>query len=153
MVENQTKASAILGGLVVAILGGALIYNLKPVEQQVQATGVNMAKTWMQDSVQRYRHAWLVRGEPKTLSMDGLELLMTEEGLVSPFVADGALDCDYWLMVHFPQRKIMSSELLEIRGAVKSNYFLCDYTYENGYKVVVNSSGNHLKLSVEKLTE
>lgn len=153
MVENQTRASAILGGLVVAILLVTLIYNLKSIEQQGQATGVNMAKTWMQDSVLRYRHAWLLSGEPKTLSMDGFELRMTEEGLVSPFVAGRALDCDYWLTVHYPQRSIMSSELLEIRGVVKSNHFLCDYTYENGYKVVVNSSGNHLKLSVEKLTE
>ncbi|MGR5353473.1 MSHA biogenesis protein MshF [Vibrio sp. PID23_8] len=153
MVENQTRASAILGGFVVVILLVALIYNLKPIEQQGQATGVNMAKAWMQDSVLRYRHAWLLNGEPKTLSMDGFELLMTDEGLVSPFVAGGALDCDYWLTVHFPQRSIMSSELLETRGVVKSNHFLCDYAYENGYKIVVNSSNNYLKLSVKRLAE
>ena len=78
---------------------------------------------------------------------------MTEGGLVSPFRTSGVLDCDYWLMVHYPQRKIMASELLEIRGAIKSNSYTCHYTYENGQRVVVISDANYLKIDVEMSAE
>ncbi|WP_322803203.1 MSHA biogenesis protein MshF [Vibrio alfacsensis] len=153
MVENPRRATAILGGLVVMIVLVAFVQNLKPIEQEASLSGSKMAKAWMRASIQRYQQAWLVSGEPNILMMDGFKLHMTDEGLVSPFTADGVLDCDYWLAVHYPQRKIMASELLKIRGVVKSNNYMCDYTYANGYKVVVISSGNQLKLSVENSAE
>ena len=153
MVENQSRATLILAGIVGVIVLGALIQKLKLIEQEAQETGVKLAKVWMQDSVQRYRQAWLVHGEPKLLLMDGFKLNMTEGGLVSPFRTSGALDCDYWLTVHYPQRKIMASELLEIRGAIKSNSYTCHYTYENGQRVVVISDANYLKIDVEMSTE
>ncbi|MGR2664792.1 MSHA biogenesis protein MshF [Vibrio campbellii] len=153
MVENQSRATLILAGIVGVIVLGAFIQKLKPIEQEAQDTGAKLAKVWMQDSVQRYRQAWLVHGEPKLLLMDGFELNMTEGGLVSPFRASGVLDCDYWLAVHYPQRKIMTSELLEIRGAIKSNTYTCDFTYENGQRIVVKSDANYLKVVVEISSE
>nr|WP_275664019.1 MSHA biogenesis protein MshF [Vibrio harveyi] len=131
----------------------AFVHSLKPVKQQAQVTGAKLAKVWMQDSVQRYHQAWMVHGEPKHMSMDGFELNMTEAGLVSPFRQDGVLDCGFWLAVHYPQRKIMVSELLEIRGAIKSNSYTCHYTYENGQRVVVISNTNYLKIDVEMSAE
>ncbi|WP_394158152.1 MSHA biogenesis protein MshF [Vibrio campbellii] len=153
MVENQSRATLILAGIVGVIVLGALIQKLKPIEQEAQDTGAKLAKVWMQDSVQRYHQAWLVHGEPKLLLMDGFELNMTEGGLVSPFKPSGVLDCDYWLTVHYPQRKIMASELLEIRGAIKSNSYTCDFTYENGQRIVVKSDANYLKVVVEISSE
>ena len=153
MVENQSRATLILAGVIGLILLVAFVYSLKPVEQQAQVTGAKLAKIWMQDSVQRYHQAWIVHGEPKHMSMDGFELDMTEAGLVSPFRQDGVLDCGFWLTVHYPQRKIMASELLEIRGAIKSNSYTCHYTYENGQRVVVISDANYLKIDVEMSAE
>lgn len=153
MVENQSRAMLILAGVVGIIVLAAFMQKLKPIEQEAQETGAKLAKVWMQDSVQRYHQAWLVHGEPKLLLMDGFELNMTEGGLVSPFRTSGVLDCDYWLTVHYPQRKIMASELLEIRGAIKSNSYTCKYTYENGQRVVVISDANYLKIDVEMSTE
>ncbi|MCQ9076296.1 MSHA biogenesis protein MshF [Vibrio harveyi] len=153
MVENQSRATLILAGVIGLILLVAFVHNLKPVEQQAQVTGAKLAKVWMQDSVQRYHQAWMVHGEPKHMSIDGFELDMTEAGLVSPFRQDGVLDCGFWLAVHYPQRKIMASELLEIRGAIKSNSYTCHYTYENGQRVVVISDANYLKIDVEMSAE
>ena len=153
MVENQSRAMLILAGVVVIIVLAASIQKLKPIEQEAQETGAKLAKVWMQESVQRYHQAWLVHGEPKQLFMDGFKLTMTEGGLVSPFKSSDMLDCDYWLMVHYPQRKIMASEILEIRGAIKSNSYTCQYTYENGQRVIVISDANYLKIDVETLTE
>ncbi|WP_050926541.1 hypothetical protein [Vibrio harveyi] len=153
MVENQSRATLILAGVIGLILLVAFVHSLKPVEQQAQVTGAKLAKVWMQDSVQRYHQAWIVHGEPKHMSMDGFELDMTEAGLVSPFRQDGVLDCGFWLAVHYPQRKIMASELLEIRGAIKSNSYICHYTYENGQRVVVISDANYLKIDVEMSAE
>ncbi|UTZ42337.1 MSHA biogenesis protein MshF [Vibrio campbellii] len=153
MVENQSRAMLILAGVVVIIVLAASIQKLKPIEQEAQETGAKLAKVWMQESVQRYHQAWLVHGEPKQLFMDGFKLTMTEGGLVSPFKSSDVLDCDYWLMVHYPQRKIMASELLEIRGAIKSNSYTCQYTYENGQRVIVILDANYLKIDVETLTE
>lgn len=153
MVENQSRATLILVGVVGIIVLAAFMQKLKPVEQEARETGAKLAKVWMQDSVQRYHQAWLVHGEPKQLLMDGFQLNMTESGLVSPFNSSGVLDCDYWLAVHYPQRKIMASELLEIRGAIKSNSYTCDYTYENGQRVVVISNANRLKIDVEMSAE
>ncbi|AQM68792.1 hypothetical protein Vca1114GL_02334 [Vibrio campbellii] len=153
MVENQSRATLILAGIVGVIVLGALIQKLKPIEQEAQVTGAKLAKVWMQDSVQRYRQAWLVHGEPKQLFMDGFKLNMTDGGLVSPFKSSGVLDCDYWLTVHYPQRKIMASELLEISGAIKSNSYTCDFTYENGQRIVVKSDANYLKVVVEISSE
>jgi len=153
VVENQSRAMLILAGVVVIIVLAASIQKLKPIEQEAQETGAKLAKVWMQESVQRYHQAWLVHGEPKQLFMDGFKLTMTEGGLVSPFKSSDVLDCDYWLMVHYPQRKIMASELLEIRGAIKSNSYTCQYTYENGQRVIVISDANYLKIDVETLTE
>ena len=153
MVENQSRATLILAGVIGLILLVAFVHSLKPVEQQAQVTGAKLAKVWMQDSVQRYHQAWIVHGEPKHMSMDGFELDMTEAGLVSPFRQDGVLDCGFWLAVHYPQRKIMASELLEIRGAIKSNSYTCNYIYENGQRVVVISDANYLKIDVEMSTE
>lgn len=153
MVENKSRATLILAVIVGVIVLGAFIQKLKPIELEAQETGAKLAKVWMQDSVQRYHRAWLVRGEPKQLFMDGFKLNMTDGGLVSPFKSNGALDCDYWLTVHYPQRKIMASELLEIRGAIKSNSYTCHYTYKNGQRVVVVSDANYLKIDVEIMTE
>ena len=153
MVENQSRAMLILAGVVVIIVLSASIQKLKPIEQEAQETGAKLAKVWMQESVQRYYQAWLVHGEPKQLFMDGFKLTMTEGGLVSPFKSSDMLDCDYWLMVHYPQRKIMASEILEIRGAIKSNSYTCQYTYENGQRVIVISDANYLKIDVETLTK
>ncbi|HDM8198532.1 TPA: MSHA biogenesis protein MshF [Vibrio harveyi] len=153
MVENQSRATLILAGVIGLILLVAFVHSLKLVEQQAQVTGAKLAKVWMQDSVQRYHQAWMVHGEPKHMSMDGFELDMTEAGLVSPFRQDGVLDCGFWLAVHYPQRKIMASELLEIRGAIKSNSYTCHYTYENGQRVVVISDANYLKIDVEMSAE
>ncbi|MEL7437858.1 MAG: MSHA biogenesis protein MshF [Pseudomonadota bacterium] len=153
MVENQSRATLILAGIVGVIVLGAFIQKLKPIEQEAQDTGAKLAKVWMQDSVQRYRQAWLVHGQPKQLFMDGFKLKMTDGGLVSPFKPSGVLDCDYWLTVHYPQRKIMASELLEVRGAIKSNSYTCDFTYENGQRIVVKSDANYLKVVVEISSE
>ncbi|MGR5236203.1 MSHA biogenesis protein MshF [Vibrio alfacsensis] len=149
MVENPKRATAILGGFVMMIVLVAFVHSLKPIEQEAQAVGAKMAKTWMQESVQRYRHAWLVKGEPKTMSMDGFELTMTEGGLVSPFMADGALDCGYWLAVHYPQRKMMASELSDVHGTIESQRYQCRYTYQNGQRLVVISTTRQLKIRVE----
>ncbi|MGR5195873.1 MSHA biogenesis protein MshF [Vibrio rotiferianus] len=153
MVENQSRATFILFFVIGLIVLVAFVHNLKLIEQQAQVTGAKLAKVWMQDSVQRYRQAWLVQGEPKQMSMDGFELDMTEAGLVSPFRQDGVLDCGFWLAVHYPQRKIMASELLDIRGVIKSSSYTCHYTYENGQRVVVISDANYLKIDVEMSAE
>ncbi|MCV5959493.1 hypothetical protein OFO30_29355, partial [Escherichia coli] len=78
------------------------------------------------------------------MEMDGFQLTMTEGGLVSPFTQQGVLDCGYWLAVHYPQRKIMASELLDISGIIKSNRYICNYTYESGQTIVVMSTANRL---------
>ncbi|EGQ8309941.1 MSHA biogenesis protein MshF [Vibrio parahaemolyticus] len=153
MVENQSRATLIMFGLVAVIIVVGMAIKLQPVTEEAQATGAKLAKVWMLDSVQRYHQAWLVQGEPNRMEMDGFQLTMTEGGLVSPFRTSGVLDCDYWLTVHYPQRKIMASELLEIRGAIKSNSYTCNYTYENGQRVVVISDANYLKIDVEMSTE
>ena len=151
MVENQNRALLILCGLVVTIVFGLAI-KLQPVMEKSQATGVQMAKVWMLDSVQRYREAWLLQGEPKQLEMDGFHLTMTEGGLVSPFSKQGDLDCTYWLAVHYPQRKIMTIEPSEIGGAIKNGLYICSYIYKKSYKVIVTANTNDL-ISVEILSE
>ncbi len=140
-------------GLVAVIIVVGMAIKLQLVTEEAQATGAKLAKVWMLDSVQRYHQAWLVQGEPNRMEMDGFQLTMTEGGLVSPFTQQDVLDCGYWLAVHYPQRKIMASELLEIRGAIKSNSYTCHYTYENGQRVVVISDANYLKIDVEMSTE
>ncbi|MBR9788208.1 MAG: MSHA biogenesis protein MshF [Vibrionaceae bacterium] len=151
MVENQNRALLILCGLVVTIVFGLAI-KLQPVMEKSQATGVQMAKVWMLDSVQRYKEAWLLQGEPKQMEMDGFHLTMTEGGLVSPFNQQGGLDCAYWLAVHYPQRKIMTSEPSEVGGTIKNNFHICNYTYKH-HQVKVTASRNHLTISVEKLAK
>ncbi|PFG55201.1 MSHA biogenesis protein MshF [Vibrio sp. ES.051] len=153
MVENQTRAMLILFGIIAVIIVVGLAAKLRPVTEQAQVTGAQLAKVSMQDSVQRYRQAWLVQGEPEHMRMDGFELTMTEGGLVSPFIQQGVLDCVYWLAVHYPQRKIMASELLDVNGVIETNHYVCHYAYENGQSIVIVSTANQLKIDVEMSAE
>nr|ELA9416171.1 MSHA biogenesis protein MshF [Vibrio parahaemolyticus] len=153
MVENQSRATLIMFGLVAVIIVVGMAIKLQPVTEEAQATGAKLAKVWMLDSVQRYHQAWLVQGEPNHMEMDGFLLTMTDTGLVHPFTQDGTLDCGFWLAVHYPQRKIMASELLNISGTIKSNSYACHYRYESGQTVVVSSMANQLKIDVEMPAE
>ncbi|EGR2894075.1 MSHA biogenesis protein MshF [Vibrio parahaemolyticus] len=153
MVENQRRATLIVFGLVAVIIVVGMAIKLQPITEEAQATGAKLAKVWMLDSVQRYHQAWLVQGEPNHMEMDGFQLTMTEGGLVSPFTQQGVLDCGYWLAVHYPQRKIMASELLDISGTIKSNRYICNYTYESGQTIVVMSTANRLIIDVEMSAE
>ncbi|MGP8308337.1 MSHA biogenesis protein MshF [Vibrio sp. YIC-376] len=152
MVENQNRARLILCGLGVILFLG-LVIKSHSVTEEAQATGAKMAKVWMLDSVERYRHAWLVQGEPGFMEMDGFRLRMTEYGLVSPFTEQGKLDCAYWLAVHYPQHKIMASELSEVSGMNKSNHYVCQYRYKSGQKIAITSDANHLIVNVNLMTE
>jgi MSHA biogenesis protein MshF len=147
VVENQNRARQILCCLG-AILFLGLTINFQSVSEQAQATGAKMAKVWMLDSVERYRHAWLVQGEPNLIEMDGLHLRMTEYGLVSPFTEQGKLDCAYWLSVHYPQRSLMASDLAEIIGMRESNHYVCQYRYKSGHKIAITSDANQLIVNV-----
>ena len=153
MVENQSRATLIVFGVIATIIAVGLAVKLRPVTEQAQVTGAKLARVWMQDSVQRYRQAWLVQGEPEHMLMDGFNLTMTEDGLVSPFTQQGVLDCGYWLAVHYPQRKIMTNKLIDISGAIKTDRYVCHYTYENGQSIVVISTANQLKIDVEMSAE
>ncbi|MCG9702816.1 MSHA biogenesis protein MshF [Vibrio natriegens] len=151
MVENQNRATLILCGLVAIIFVG-LVFKFQSVAEEARVTGARVAKVWMIDSVQRYREAWLLQGEPKQMEMDGFHLTMTEGGLVSPFSNQGDLDCTYWLAVHYPQRKIMTIEPSEIGGTIKNDLYICNYIYKKSYKVIVTANTNDL-ISVEILSE
>ncbi|MGY0617205.1 MSHA biogenesis protein MshF [Vibrio sp. FJH11] len=152
MVENQNRARLILCGLGVTVFLG-LVVKSHSVIGEAQATGAKMAKVWMLNSVERYRHAWLVQGEPDFMEMDGFHLRMTEYGLVSPFTAEGKLDCAYWLAVHYPQRKIMASKLAEIRGMSKSSHYVCNFHYKSGQNIAISSGANKLIVNVNLSTE
>lgn len=152
MVENQNRARLILCGLGVTLFLG-LVIKFHSVTREAQATGAKMAKVWMLDSVERYRHAWLVQGEPDFMEMDGFHLRMTEYGLVSPFTEEGELDCKYWLAVHYPQRKIMASELAKISGMSKSNHYVCYFYYKSGQNIAIRSGANKLIVDVNLSTE
>ncbi|MBR9873830.1 MSHA biogenesis protein MshF [Vibrio sp. J1-1] len=151
MVENQNRATLVLCGLVAIIFVG-LVFKFQLVAEEARVTGARLAKVWMLDSVQRYKEAWLLQGEPKQLEMDGFHLTMTERGLVSPFSEQGDLDCAYWLAVHYPQRKIMTIEPSAIDGTIKNDLYICNYTYKKSYKVIVTANTNNL-ISVEILSE
>ncbi|MDW1632422.1 MSHA biogenesis protein MshF, partial [Vibrio sp. Y176] len=64
MVENQSRATLVMFGLVAVIIVVGMAIKLQPVTEEAQATGAKLAKVWMLDSVQRYHQAWLVQGEP-----------------------------------------------------------------------------------------
>ncbi|MDV6253634.1 MSHA biogenesis protein MshF [Vibrio sp. EA2] len=151
MVENQNRATLILCSLIAVILLG-LVFKFQSVTREVRVTGAKMAKVWMLDSVQRYREAWLLQGEPTQMEMNGFHLTMTEGGLVSPFNPQGGLDCSYWLSVHYPQRKIMTIEPSEVSGTIKNNRYICNYIYMDN-KVIVTANGNYLTINVEILSE
>ncbi len=152
MVENQSRTTLILCGLAAMICFGFAI-KLQPVVEEVQATGAKMAKVWMLNSVQRYREAWLLQGEPKQMEMDGFHLTMTESGLVSPLNKQGMLDCAYWLAVHFPQHKVMASYPVNIHGTIENNLYICNYAYNDKQGVVVTSNTHHLIIDVVILAE
>ncbi len=152
MVENHNRATLILCALVAVIFVG-LVIKFQSVTQEARVTGAKMAEVWMRDSIQRYRESWLLQGEPKQMEVDGFQLTMTQWGLVSPFNKQGDLDCGYWLAVHYPQRKIMTSEPSEIAGTIKNNITICKYTYSDNYQVKVTTHQSHVTVDVEILSE
>ncbi|WP_321283276.1 MSHA biogenesis protein MshF [uncultured Vibrio sp.] len=152
MVENKNRATLILCALIAIIFVG-LVIKFQSVTQEAQVTGAKMAKVWMLDSVQRYRESWLLQGEPKQMEVDGFQLTMTQWGLVSPFNKQGDLDCGYWLAVHYPQRKIMTSEPSEIAGTIENNVYRCKYIYSDHYQVIVTTYRDHLTVGVDILSE
>lgn len=153
MVENQSVARLILVGLVAIIVCIALAIALQPVSEEAQTTGAKLAKVWMLDSVQRYRQIWLTHGEPEHITMDGFDLKMTQGGLVSPFNSHGQLDCGYWLAVHYPQRNIMGSALIDVDGTMQAKHRICHYIYKNGQEIVVNMTAEQTEIIVKFSTK
>lgn len=149
MIENRASARLILWGTFVAVVLVALLESLAPLQKELDDTGASLAKNWMLDSVNRYRSIWLMRGEPDSIEIDGSVWLMTEAGLVLPLDDSEQLDCDDWLAVHYPQRKIMTANLLEINRVLKGDEYLCIYRYSNHKLVLVTFSTNRLKIDVE----
>ena len=148
MIENRASARLILWGTFVVVLV-ALLESLAPLQKELDDAGANLAKNWMLDSVNRYRSIWLMRGEPDTIEVDGSVLLMTEAGLVLPLDDSEQFDCDSWLTIHYPQRKIMTANLSEIKMITNADEFLCMYRYSSQQLVIVTFNTDHLQIDVE----
>ncbi|MGR5212827.1 MSHA biogenesis protein MshF [Vibrio rotiferianus] len=149
MIENRASARLILWGTFVIVVLVALSVSLAPLQKELDNTGASLAKTWMLDSVNRYRSIWLMKGEPDSIAADGLVLQMTEAGLVLPLDDNEQFDCDSWLKIHYPQRKIMAANLLEVKMLTKGDGYLCTYRYSSQLLVFVTFTMTHLKIDVE----
>nr|WP_306309819.1 MSHA biogenesis protein MshF [Vibrio sp. D401a] len=123
--------------------------SIAPLQKELDGTGASLAKNWMLNSVNRYRSIWLMKGEPDSIEVDGAMLRMTEAGLVLPLDDNEQLDCDGWLTVHYPQRKIMTANLLEISRIAKGDGYVCLYRYSNNQLVLVTFNTNSLQIDVE----
>ena len=152
MIENQTRARWILALVLSLILVVLFWASSGSLHRQLNNTGAQLARTWMLDSVNRYRHIWLIAGEPDYIDSDGLRLKMTASGLVMPLDHNQQFDCDTWLAVHFPQRKVMAANLLKVDRVVESGSYVCRYHYSNGELMVLSFNQNYLKINVEKST-
>ncbi len=47
----------------------------------------------------------------------------------------------------------MTNKLIDINGAIKTDRYVCHYTYENGQSIVVILTANQLKIDVEMSAE
>ncbi|MDF2155628.1 MSHA biogenesis protein MshF [Vibrio sp. CAU 1672] len=153
MIENHRQAQWIVALLVAGIIAAGLLVSLGPVSREARQTGALLAKAAMRDSVNRYQQMWLTSGEPQLMRVGQAELSMNDNGLVLPVNPHRQFDCRYWLAVHYPQRKIMASELKKVHGERKNDGYRCYYRYQSGQKVVVSFSANALKIDVEIPTE
>ena len=149
MIENRASARLILWGTFVSAVLVALLESLAPLQKELDDTGASLAKNWMLDSVNRYRSIWLMKGEPDSIEVDGSILLMTDAGLVLPLDESEQFDCDSWLTIHYPQRKIMRANLSEIKLITKGDEYLCMYRYSSQQLVFVTFNANHLQIDVE----
>jgi MSHA biogenesis protein MshF len=68
---------------------------------------------------------------------------------VLPLDDSEQFDCDSWLKIHYPQRKIMAANLLEVKMITKGDGYLCTYRYSSQQLVFVTFNMNHLKIDVE----
>ncbi|EHZ2847730.1 MSHA biogenesis protein MshF [Vibrio vulnificus] len=153
MGRETNRASLVFWLLLVVALFAVFAQVWQPVESEASKAASEVSVKRMLERANLYKQEWLLQGKPKQLEMEGEQISISAYGWVPLKDESGQFQCQSWLDLHFPERRILEFHLLSIDEREINDDYQCRFTYQGGFLVVVTQQRKVLKISVEKMTE
>ncbi|MER0302465.1 MSHA biogenesis protein MshF [Vibrio vulnificus] len=153
MGRETNRASLVFWLLLVVTLFAVFAQIWQPVENEASKAASEVSVKRMLERANLYKQEWLLQGKPKRLEMDEQRIPMSAYGWVPLKDEHGQFQCQNWLDLHFPERRILESQLLSIDEQEINGAYQCRFNYQADLLVVVTQQRKVLKISVEKMTE
>ncbi|MBD1565208.1 MSHA biogenesis protein MshF [Vibrio sp. SA48] len=146
----------------VLILLLSFLFVWKSIEQEANQTAFAVARNRIVESANLYKQNWLLKGQPLILNVDGQQLTMSKAGWVLPLFNNGSavhhaqvkdksstLNCQHWLLLLYPDEKVLESYVVAIDAKVQTNQYQCRYHYSKKQVITIEILNDKFTVRVD----
>ncbi len=145
MIKPQFSPRFLIWLVLFCLLMMGVVMAWQHMEPQAEETAFAVARKSILDRANGYKQFWLVHKQPEQQKMDGALVIFNPYGWVLP-QHQGKTDCDYWLTLLYPDRKIIGLALLGSDSIQQGQAQICVYQYEGGHQLTIRLDGRRFRV-------
>tara|TARA_Y100001956_G_scaffold65059_1_gene65879 strand:- start:7479 stop:7958 length:480 start_codon:yes stop_codon:yes gene_type:complete len=138
---------------VVVVLIASFISAFQNVENEASDSAYLVASKRIIETASFYKQKWLLKDQPSEIKVGSEMLTISQNGWVLPLDSSGDIDCDYWLRVLYPDKRILDSLPINILNLTEGSHYRCDYDYGMNRHVVIDLNYKHFSAKVVLVAE
>ncbi|EGA71792.1 MSHA biogenesis protein MshF [Vibrio sinaloensis DSM 21326] len=140
--------------LVIVILLLSFISSFQDVENEASDSAFLVASKRIIERASFYKQKWLLAGQPPRLELDEKVLAISQNGWVLPIQNENSVDCDYWLGVLYPEKRVLESMPAKVGDLSKGDtHYRCDYDYGDNRHLVIDLNNKQFSAKVVFVAE
>lgn len=139
--------------LVVVVLIASFVSAYQSVEKEASDSAYLVASKRIIETASFYKQKWLLDGQPEVVKVGSEMLTISQNGWMLPVDTQGNVDCEYWLRVLYPDRRILDSLPITITNLTEGYHYRCDYDYGMNRHLVIDLNYKNFSTKVVLVAE
>ncbi|MFW7524589.1 MSHA biogenesis protein MshF [Vibrio ostreicida] len=146
---NYLKRSrVVVWALIVIVLVLNFVFMLESVEQNIDETAYLLASKRIIDRASFYKQKWLINEQQHTLTVEGKKIRFSASGWPLPVMSGNKTDCEYWLSLLYPEKRILDSLPASIEENTGFGDYRCVYTYDSNKSIHIQLVDHRFSVSI-----
>ena len=137
MVISPDRSRLVLWLVVICVLLLSLLTAVEKLQSDMDETAFQLASKRMLERAGFYKQQWILKGQPKQLEIEGLQIIFSPSGWLLPKNNNKTSSCQSWFKLLYPEQRVLDEIPQQIVERFDTGHYDCKYVFDQGRQIRV----------------
>ena len=149
MVISPDRSRLVLWLVVICVLLLSLLTAVEKLQSDMDETAFQLASKRMLERAGFYKQQWILKGQPKQLEIEGLQIIFSPSGWLLPKNNNKTSSCQSWFKLLYPEQRVLDEIPLQIIERFDTGYYDCKYVFAQGRQIRVQLEEDKFSIGID----